>query len=75
MSFHQWPVALALATVCSLCGCGDALHNLQPHRLHRLNRGPDLERSTSNFHVPETFRPTTATQAEIQQAITEDESD
>ena len=27
------------AIVCSLTGC-DFLHNLQPHRLHHLNRGP-----------------------------------
>jgi hypothetical protein len=41
------------AMVCSLTGC-DFLHNLQPHRLHRLNRGP-ASSSGSNpyFSVPD----------------------
>ena len=43
------------AMVCSLTGC-DFLHNLQPHRLHRLNRGPASSSGSldiSAFSVPD----------------------
>lgn len=39
---------ILLAIGClSLCvastGCSSAWHNLQPHRLHQLNRGPGMD--------------------------------
>jgi hypothetical protein len=40
---------MALAACLALCGC----HDLLPHRLQRLNRGPDLSGDGYNFSVPD----------------------
>ena len=38
----------------SALGCGDILHNLQRHRLNRLNRVPDSMPSDAyNFSIPD----------------------
>jgi hypothetical protein len=42
--------ATVLFVCVTLCGC---FHELQPHRLQRLNRGPDLTSGGYNFSVPD----------------------
>ncbi|HET6423996.1 MAG TPA: hypothetical protein VFG20_09955 [Planctomycetaceae bacterium] len=36
----RWCLLLILATVVSMAGCASMMHELQPHRLNRLNRNP-----------------------------------
>lgn len=41
------------ALIASGTGCGEIMHNLQMHRLHRLNRVPDMmQRDGYNFSIP-----------------------
>jgi len=46
-------LAVGTATMTMLCttGCGELLHNLQPHRLQHLNRGDALGGENYNFSV------------------------
>ena len=50
------PILLATAMIVGMTilpGCNSSLlHNLQPHRLHRLNRGPAPSGSKANFSIP-----------------------
>lgn len=36
----RWCLLLIVATVASMAGCASILHELKPHRMHRLNRNP-----------------------------------
>lgn len=36
----RWCLLLIVATVASLAGCASLMHDLKPHRMHRLNRNP-----------------------------------
>ncbi len=35
-------VACLIAVTLSAVGCANFWHNMQPHRLHRLNQGPGM---------------------------------
>ena len=39
MCSYRKILLLSLLSI-TLCGCSDLWHNLQPHRLHRINQGP-----------------------------------
>ncbi len=55
LSLRTWSAGLALLTTITLAtGCGDMLHNLQPHRLQRLNRTTDgMSSDAYNWSVPD----------------------
>lgn len=36
----RWCLLLIVATVVSMAGCASLMHELQPHRMNRLNRNP-----------------------------------
>ncbi len=49
-----WMCLFAGIVSLSALGCGDVLHNLQRHRLDRLNRVPDYMPSDAyNFSIPD----------------------
>ena len=39
MCSYRKILLLSLLSI-TLCGCSDLWHNLQPHRIHRINSGP-----------------------------------
>ena len=45
---------LLAGVVAAGTGCGELFHNLQMHRLHRLNRVPDMMGGNGyNFSIPD----------------------
>jgi hypothetical protein len=50
-------VAGVLAAVLSASGCTSVWHNMQPHRLHQLNRGPGMPTGAEAYSSVEATAP------------------
>ena len=44
-------MSILLAVALAIPGCASMWHELQPHRLHRLNRGPGMPTGAEAYSV------------------------
>ncbi len=51
---HKWKWVFTGSLLLGSMGCTDLWHNMQPHRMHRLNRVPDaMNANAYSFSIPD----------------------